>query len=143
MIKINDDPNKLAKSVSLGFFLSILPLPGLNLPIGIVLAKLFRLNIVATSVPALPITYVAPLVLVANYKMGAFFITSSAQVPQKLVFDLTNLDKMVDFMIHTGLAYLLGSVINATLLAIMSYLLFLWIFKNASKILVHKKAKPT
>jgi uncharacterized protein (DUF2062 family) len=132
----------LAKSVSLGFFLSILPLPGLNLPIGVVLAKLFRLNLVATSVPALPMTYVSPLVLVANYKVGTFFITSGTKY-QKFIFDLTNWHKMMDFFVHTGLAYLLGSVINALLAAIMSYLVFLWIFRNASKILINNKAKPT
>ncbi|MEG6615777.1 DUF2062 domain-containing protein [Peptococcaceae bacterium 1198_IL3148] len=139
LINIKDDPNKLAKSVSLGFFLSILPLPGLNLPIGIVLAKLLKLNIAATSVPALLMTYVSPFLYVFNYKVGTFFIASNERPPQEFAAGLTIWEKLVDFFIHAGPAYLLGCAINATLAAVMSYLLFLVIYKNASKIFTNGK----
>lgn len=141
LINIKDDPNKLAKSMSLGFFLSLLPLPGLNLPIGIVLAKLFKLNIAATTVPALLMTYVSPFLYVFNYKIGTIFITTSEKPPHEFAVDLSFWDKVVDFFAHAGPAYLLGSAINATLAAATSYVLFLLIYKNASRVLAKKKIK--
>jgi len=127
--------------MSLGFGLALLPLPGLNLPLGIVLAKLFRLNIAATTVPALLMTYVSPLLYVLNYKMGAFFIATSEKPPQDFAYDLTFWQKVIDFFTHAGPAYLLGSAINATLAAALSYFVFLLIYKNASKLLKGKKIK--
>jgi hypothetical protein len=141
LINIKDDPNKLAKSMSLGFFLAFLPLPGLNLPIGIVLAKLFKLNIAATSVPALLLTYLSPFLYVFNYKTGALFIASNERPPQEFAVDITFWDKVIDFFAHAGPAYLLGCAINATLAAAMSYILFLLIYKNASKFLAKKKSR--
>lgn len=139
LININDNPNKLTKSMSLGFFLAFLPLPGLNLPIGIVLAKLFRLNVVATTVPALLLTYVSPFLYIFNYKTGKLFIATSERPPQSFIVDITFWDRIISFFTHAGPAYILGSIINATLAAIISYVLFYAIFKNASKIIANKQ----
>lgn len=142
LISLRDDPHILAKSMSLGFGLALLPLPGMNLPLGIVLAKLFRLNIAATSLPALLLTYVSPFLYILNYKTGAIFIKSNEKPPADFAYDLTFWQKVLDFFAHAGPAYLLGCAINATLAAAISYVLSLWLFKNAGKFLKGKKRKP-
>lgn len=143
LLSFKDNPYILAKSMSLGFGLALLPLPGLNLPLGIILAKLLRLNIAATSVPALLLTYASPFLYVLNYKTGAFFIKTSEKPPQEFAYDLTFVQKVIDFFVHAGPAYLLGSVINATLAAAVSYFVFLFIYKNTSRFLQGKKIKLT
>ncbi|GAB6181224.1 hypothetical protein JCM14036_25430 [Desulfotomaculum defluvii] len=135
ILNIKDNPDKLAKSMSLGFGLALLPLPGINIPLGILLAKLLKLNIIATSAPALLLTYVSPFLYLLNYKTGAVFIKTSEKPPQDFVYDLTFWEKIVNFFAQAGPAYLLGSVINASLAAIVSYFTFLVIYKNARKLL--------
>lgn len=143
LINLKDDPNTLAKSMSLGFGLALLPLPGMNIPLGMVLAKLLRLNIAATTVPALLLTYVSPFLYVLNYKVGTIFINSSERPPREITYDLTFWQKVIDFFAHAGPAYLLGSAVNALLAAVVSYFAFLLIFKNAGKILTGKTIKLT
>lgn len=134
IINIKDNPVKLAKSMSLGFGLALLPLPGINLPLGILLAKLLRLNIIATSAPALLLTYVSPFLYLLNYKTGAVFIKTSEKPPQDFAYDLTFWEKILNFFAQAGPAYLLGSVINASLAALVSYFAFLVIYKNARRL---------
>ncbi len=141
MFNIKDNPHKLAKSIALGFALALLPLPGMNLPLGLILAKLLKLNILATTIPALLMTYVSPLLYVLNYKTGTLFIVSGEKPPQDFEYDLTFWEKVIDFFSHTGPAYLLGSVINASLAAAASYLIFLLIYKNAGRVFGGKKIK--
>ena len=141
LINIKDNPYKLAKSMALGFFLALLPLPGLNIPLGVILAKLLRLNIVATTVPALLLTYVSPFLYVLNYKTGAIFIKTSERPPQDFTYDLSFWEKIVNFFSHAGPAYLLGSAINATLAAATAYVVFLYIYKNAGQLIKNKKIK--
>ncbi|MBU7006202.1 protein of unknown function (DUF2062 family) [Peptococcaceae bacterium DYL19] len=141
MVNIKDNPHKLAKSIALGFALALLPLPGLNLPLGLILAKLLKFNIIATTLPALLLTYVSPLLYLLNYKTGAIFITSAEAPPQDFEYDLTFWDKVVDFFSHAGPAYLLGSVINALLAATASYFIFLFIYKNAGRFFGGKKIR--
>ncbi|MTI81339.1 MAG: DUF2062 domain-containing protein [Firmicutes bacterium] len=143
LISMKDSPNRLAKSVSLGFALALLPLPGINIPLSAVLAKILKLNIFAATAPALLLTYVSPLLYVLNYKTGALFINSSEKPPQDFAYDLTFWDKVVDFFNHAGPAYLLGSAINATLVSVASYLLLLMIFRNATRLFKGKKIKLT
>lgn len=122
----------------MGFFLALLPLPGMNLAIGIVLAKLFKLNLVATSIPAVLLTYVSPFLYYFNYKTGSLFINSGEKPPQDFVYDLSFWEKIVNFFSHAGPAYLLGSVINATLAALLSYFIFLYFYKKAVPLFAKK-----
>jgi uncharacterized protein (DUF2062 family) len=141
LLSIKGSPYKLAKSVSLGFGLALLPLPGLNLPLGIVLAKFFRLNIVATSIPAILLAYVSPFLYVLNYKTGAIFLNTGPAPAQQydIVYDLSFFDQVLDFFANVGSAYLLGSAINATLIAVVSYFVFLFLFLKIEK--SRKKAR--
>ena len=118
----------------MGFTLALLPLPGINIPIGVILAKLLKLNIPATTLPALLLTYLSPVLYLLNYKTGAIFISSGEKPPQDFAYDLTFLDKIVDFFTHAGPAYLLGSIINAILAGTLSYLIFLLIYNKAHKL---------
>ncbi|MEW6695932.1 MAG: DUF2062 domain-containing protein [Bacillota bacterium] len=138
LICIRDCPYRLARSISLGFCLALLPLPGLNLAIGVVLAKLIKLNIMATSVPAVLLTYVSPFLYYFNYKTGAMFIKSSEKPPQDFAYDLSFLERIVNFFAQAGPAYLLGSAINAALSAILSYFIFLYIYKKTNQLFTKK-----
>jgi uncharacterized protein (DUF2062 family) len=144
ILALKDCPYKLAKSISLGFGLAFLPLPGLNLPLGIILAKLFRLSIVATSLPALLLTYVSPFIYVLNYKTGAFLLSPNKQaMPQQydVAYNLTFFEKAIDFVNHAGTTFLLGSLINSLIASSLSYVIFLLIYKNAHKIVELKRSR--
>ncbi len=141
IFNIKDCPYKLAKSMALGFGLAFLPLPGINIPLGVLLAKMLRLNIVVTTLPALLLTYVSPILYILNYKTGALFITSSERLPQSIAYDLSFWDRIIDFFTHAGPAYLLGSIINASLVAVLAYFIFPLIYKNSSKLFKKKDTK--
>lgn len=132
LINISDCPYKLAKSIALGFFLAFLPLPGLNIAVGIIIAKLFRLNLVATSIPGVMLTYVSPFIYYFNFKIGSLFINSGEKPPQDFTYDLSFVDKIINFFNQAGPAYLLGSVLNAVLFAFLFYFIFLYFYKKSN-----------
>lgn len=138
---MRDCPYRLARSIALGFGLALLPLPGLNMPIGMVLAKLLKWNIIATTIPALLLAYISPFLYVFNYKIGSLFIKSGERVPVAVPYDLSFWDKIVDFFTYAGPAYLLGSVINSLLAAMISYFIFLFIYKNTGGFLKRGSSK--
>ncbi len=134
---IKDCPNKLAKSFALGFGLALLPLPGLNIAISVVLAKVLRLNVVAATLPGIMLTYVSPVLYVLNYKTGALLLKVQEAPPSQyaITYDLSFFAKAIDFFNNLGTAYLLGSFINASISALLSYLIFLSIYKGFNKAL--------
>lgn len=136
LLRLRDCPYKLAKSISLGFGLAFLPLPGINIPLGMILGKILKLNIVAVTIPALLLTYVSPFLYLINYKTGAMLIGHDHGPPEHYGFevDLSFIDKVVDFFAVAGPAYLLGSAINAVLVATLSYFIFLFIYNNTNKL---------
>ncbi len=138
MINIKDNPYILARSMALGFGLALLPLPVINVPLGILLAKLLKWNILATTVPALLLTYVSPFLYYLNYKTGSLFINSTEKVPQDFTYDLSFWDRIIDFFAHAGPAYLLGSIINSFLAATIAYFVFYVIYKNSGKLFGNK-----
>ncbi|MDO7787654.1 DUF2062 domain-containing protein [Desulforamulus aquiferis] len=136
LLRLKDCPYRLAKSISLGFGLAFLPLPGINIPLGIILGKILKLNIVAVTLPALLLTYISPFLYIFNYKTGARLIGHDDTPPQEYTFDydLTFIDKVIDFFQTAGPAYLLGSAINALLISVLSYFIFLFIYNKTNKL---------
>ncbi|WP_031517883.1 DUF2062 domain-containing protein [Desulfofalx alkaliphila] len=135
ILNLKDCPYKLAKSLSLGFGLALLPLPGMNIFLSAVLAKLLRLNILAATLPGILLISVSPFLYVLNYKTGAMLIKSPEPPPEQMdiPYDLSFFSKIVDFFTHLGTAYLLGSFINACLVALLAYIGFLAFYKSAQK----------
>lgn len=127
--------------MALGFFLALLPLPGINLPLGILLAKLLRFNIMATTLPALLMTYVSPFLYILNYKTGAFIINTGEAPPQLFTYNGSFWQSLVNFFTHAGPAYLLGSALNATMAALCAYFGFLYLYKNISKFIKNRQIK--
>lgn len=146
-LNLRDCPQKLAKSISLGFGLAFLPLPGINIPLTMILAKFLKLNIVAATLPALLLAYVSPFLYWFNYKTGAFLLNVNDEQPPEHFdvgyedFDLRLIDKLLDYFTNLGEAYLLGSFINATIVAVLSYFIFLFIYKNTNRIIEKRKIR--
>lgn len=145
MLNLKDCPNRLAKSFSLGFGLALLPLPGINIFLSAVLAKLFRLNILAATMPGILLAYVSPFLYILNYKTGALFITTGNKMPPPkqievgIDYNLTFFSKMIDFITHMGTAYLLGSIINGILAATLAYVIFWLMYKSTNKLMDRNK----
>jgi len=131
MISLKGCPHQLAKSFSLGFTLAILPLPAVNVVLSALLARLLNLNILATVLPGLLLTYVAPFLYIFNYQVGAIFIQSDSKFEYREIdHSLPLLERIVDFFANLGAAYLLGSIMNAAIVAVVSYFAFYYFFKS-------------
>ncbi|MBM7854591.1 uncharacterized protein (DUF2062 family) [Desulfohalotomaculum tongense] len=143
ILNIRDDPHKLAKSVSLGFGLAFLPLPGINIPLSMVLAKFLRLNVLAATMPGVLLAYVSPFLYLLNYKTGEILIKPEGTSPQHytLNYDLSFFDQVMDFFAQLGTSYLVGSAINSTLVVVLAYFVFLAAFKNTNRLIKRKKVK--
>lgn len=143
MLNLRDCPYKLASSFSLGFGMAFLPLPGINVIISVVLAKLLKLSVVAAGLPGLLLTYVSPFLYILNYKVGTIFIANGKayQQPHYIDYEASFIDRAVDFFANLGAAYLLGSVINALIAATVAYFVFFFFFKNNNKLLAQKNSE--
>ncbi|MCL0067745.1 DUF2062 domain-containing protein [Peptococcaceae bacterium] len=140
MISLRGCPHKLAKSFCLGFTLAFLPLPGINVILSVVLAKLLNLNVLAAALPGLLLAYVSPFLYILNYKVGAVFIQTSSNFEYKeMDHNLPLFERIVDFFANLGVAYLLGSIISATVVAVVSYFAFYYFFKSKSNNISEKQ----
>ncbi|NBI28844.1 DUF2062 domain-containing protein [Chengkuizengella marina] len=117
-----------AKQISLGFSLGFIPcwFPtfGIGPMLSIALAKIFKVNMVATIIAASLGSFIWPVLFIGNYQIGEW-----------LFFRLEHMDALsmtYDFMI--------GAVINSILSSVILYFVLYFLFKRY-RITILKKMK--
>ncbi len=127
-------PEQIAFGFSLGFFVSFLPIFGLQTLTGIFLAFLFRTNKVSCLIGLnlhLLFFPLIPLIFYGEYLVGKHLLPAD-HVPSLTIKDFELLlhegDKVLEVLRKCGQALLVGSLVLGLPLALASY----WIVKSAS-----------
>jgi uncharacterized protein (DUF2062 family) len=113
LIQTNDSPNSIALAFAIGTFISVLPTPGLNIPLATLLASLFKqLNRAGllTAIAVWNALVVAPIYAL-SHKVGSFVTASLPIIPHQQ--ENPNL----------FIAFLVGNLLLATFITGLSFLI--------------------
>lgn len=117
VIRIKKSPHSIAMGFAIGTFISILPTPGINILLALLVALIYRnVNKFALFGAILfwnPLTMI--LIYLASYRIGDFFFVGSPIVKYDIVF----LDQIYNFTRR----YLVGSILLAVTISAASYML--------------------
>ncbi len=119
LIRLQDPPKYIARGVAVGVFAGCFPFFGMQTPISILLAVLFRGHKLCAAVCTWisnPLTYVPIYWL--NFQIGRSLLRSGHDAPSQW-------DSLDVFLDETGELFadlLVGSIVTATLLSLASYI---------------------
>ena len=132
VIKLKTTPHSIALGFAIGTFISVLPTPGFNILIGLLLVLIFerisKLSLFGAILFWNPIVSIPIYWL--NHKVGDLLFASAPVIKYNIVF--------VDFIYNFSRRYLIGSLINGIIISLLCYFLVWFI---ASKFKKKKKFK--
>lgn len=135
------DRESTARGVAVGAFSGMLPIPGLQILLAIVLCFLWRVNIIAA----------AAATFISNPFTGLFLVWLQITVGRVLLYPESPFIRFedvasVNFVVTNGKALVLGGIITAVIAAPVTYLATRWSWNGFSHLLPKKKhseAAPT
>lgn len=135
LLKIQDTPERTALAFSIGVFLAFSPLLGLHTLIGLGIAFAFNLNRAAMLVGIYTNT---PWTIVPYYSFATLVGLIFYEIPVGLNLPEFGLDTLLSLEFYYSLLrswrllipVFIGSTLMASLLALISYPLCLWLIKN-------------
>jgi uncharacterized protein (DUF2062 family) len=139
LLLLNDQPRASAVGASVGVFFGFIPLLGLKTLLAIASARLLRGSLVAAAIAvtlhdiSLPL---APLLLRWEYDMGYWLLNHPHELPPHLHLHEHSPDVWFHWssFFTVGKPLLLGALIVATPLAIVTYYLILGLLSRARKL---------
>jgi uncharacterized protein (DUF2062 family) len=120
LLHLNASPHQIAAGVSLGVFVSFLPIIPLRTIVALGLAWLFRQNVIAALAgKSITLLYspAVPLIWLAEYRLGKRFIL----VEHAAKFDRVHLGEILHMGWDVFTAMLVGAVIIATPVSLITY----------------------
>jgi len=148
IVRLKDTPYKVAKGVALGVALDFLPLPFISLLIAYIIAKIARYNTVAAVTtaailkPAVFLVFWPMNLLVGKILLGGHLqVKTLDRVPEPdSFFNLADyVKRMGNYLYSLGNPFLLGSIINSVISAILVYLLVSRLLHYRQEKRIHKK----
>jgi uncharacterized protein (TIGR03546 family) len=134
VMRLPDSPKKIAGGVALGVALDFLPVPIISIPISFVLAKLIRVNAVASVLTVVFFKCAVPVFFYMNYMVGKLVLLDTAVSPAANGFHAMDILGWMDWVRHLGYPFLVGSFINASLAAVITYFI-------VSKLLIYRRRR--
>jgi uncharacterized protein (TIGR03546 family) len=136
LLRLQDDPRKLAWGMALGIFVGVTPTMPFHTVAVLALAPLLRISPITAFLGIQicnPLT-MAPLYL-AGYKVGQFLLYRGAPLRLPEAYTNTNL---MHVLCRGGLALQVGGLVLAIPPAIAAYFLTLWIIKRYRRLKAQK-----
>ncbi len=118
VMRLKDHPGSIAMGAALGISFDVLPTFGLGVFAAYFVARMLKANAIATVIAAVVFKLALPFFAYANVQTGQIFIKEDiTAVPDVLTASLFHVDWS-----YLGFSFLLGSVINAVLVYLVTYL---------------------
>lgn len=139
LLRLQDDPRKLAWGMALGVFIGVTPTVPFHFISILFLAPLLRVSPVAAFLGIQvcnPLT-IPPLYLAA-FKVGHFFLHRGAPLQLPETYDFAS---CLDLLWRGGLALQVGGLIIAIPPAIAAYFLTMWIIQRYRRLKAHRAAR--
>ncbi|TEB13650.1 DUF2062 domain-containing protein [Pelotomaculum propionicicum] len=131
MMELPDSPKKIAKGVALGLAFDFLPIPIISIPLSYLVARLIRCNPVAAVATVVFFKLAVPFFYTLNLMVGKVFLGDMPGPDMPYLIDAgpSIVTNFINSLVEHGYPFLLGSVLNATLVFVLVYFLILFLIK--------------
>ncbi len=134
LLRVKDSPRQVALGFTLGFIPNWFPTFGLGVILSVGLAKLVRVNTVASFVGGVLGSPLWPALFLLNYKVGSLIINKQTKIDELGDVDyIEALEHTVDGLnsfVSKGYTFLAGAMINTFLFSICMYFIVNFLFKT-------------
>lgn len=126
ILALSESPQRVALGVALGLALDFLPVPVISIPLAYLLARIFRFSPAAAVITVVFFKWAVPLFFTLDYMVGRLLLgagTASGQPVWHGMPDTGHLHPQywLNWLGHLGRPFVLGAVLNASLVFILSY----------------------
>lgn len=131
IFKIDDSPEKIARGFALGTFIGMTPFIGIQLPISVSIAQIFKWNKFAAGVAVFNTN-----VFTGTFIFGINYLIGSALIGEKTSFNFSSgsMSHIVSAIIDSGYSFFLslfiGGIITGIPSALIAYVLVRKIFQS-------------
>lgn len=131
ILQLNDEPNIVAKGFALGSFIGMLPFPGFQVLISVILATLLKYNKAAAITAVFNTNLVTGVFIFAfNYWLGRNILGLDPNFTMPDKINLSFAKTIVEAGSDVFLSLLLGGCITGTAMMIATYQISLMILKK-------------
>jgi len=126
-----DSPKKIAGGVSLGLAFDFLPIPIISIPLSYLVARAVKVNPVAAVSIVVILKLAVPSFYALDFLVGKLiFGDVHVQGPDIHNTGISTFDIFLDKLFEHGYPFIIGSLINATIIGIVSYCFLMWFIRR-------------
>lgn len=129
VMDLSDSPKKIARGVALGLAFDFLPIPVISIPLSYLVARLTRCNPVAAVATVVFFKLVVPFFYTLNLVVGNVFLGDMTG-PNIASVNTSISVPFLDMLAEHGYPFLVGSLVNATLVWLAVYFLLMFLLER-------------
>lgn len=132
IINLSDSPKKIASGVALGLAFDFLPIPIISIPLSYLVARTIRCNPIAAVTTVILFKLAVPSFYILDYFVGK---TIYGEIPGPDIFNtgISVLDIFLDKLFEHGYPFVAGSLINAAIAWVVTYIFSMFLLKNKTQ----------
>ncbi|HPU35894.1 MAG TPA: DUF2062 domain-containing protein [Bacillota bacterium] len=132
VMEMPDSPKKIARGVALGLAFDFLPIPVISIPLSYLVARLTNCSPAAAVATVVVFKLAVPVFFTLNFLSGRLLLGDLPEPGPVLSGDFLLAPFLNKIMEH-GYPFLVGSLINATLIWFAVYTLLMYLLKRRSR----------
>ncbi len=129
VMDLSDSPKNIARGVALGLAFDFLPIPVISIPLSYLVARLTRCNPVAAVATVVFFKLAVPFFYTINIVVGNVFL-GDMPGPDIASAGTSIFAPFLDMLADNGYPFLVGSLVNATLVWLAVYFLLMFLLER-------------
>ncbi len=121
VMSIPDSPTKIAQGIALGTALNFLPIPIVSIPISYLLARIFRINAVASVLATIFFKWAVPFFYAFNLLVGSLILRGDMT---QLILPQVSYYTVMMMLKEWSCPFFIGSAINFIVSSALMYCVF-------------------
>ncbi len=130
ILNISDSPKKIAGGVALGLAFDFLPIPIISIPLSYLIARAVRVNSVAAVSTVVILKLAVPSFYALDIFVGKLLFGDIQTGLDIHDMGISTFNFFLDKLFEHGYPFLLGSLINAAVIWIVSYYFIMWLIRR-------------
>ncbi|HHU86068.1 MAG TPA: DUF2062 domain-containing protein [Peptococcaceae bacterium] len=132
VMEMPDSPKKIARGVALGLAFDFLPIPVISIPLSYLVARITHCSPAAAVATVVVFKLAVPIFYTLNFLSGRLLL-GDLPGPDLVFSGDSLLTPFLNKIMEHGYPFLLGSLINATLIWFAVYTLLMFLLKRRSR----------
>ncbi|KUK53784.1 MAG: Uncharacterized protein XD78_0881 [Desulfotomaculum sp. 46_296] len=132
ILNLSDSPKKIAGGVALGLAFDFLPIPIISIPLSYLVARVLKVNPVAAVSTVVILKLAVPSFYALDFFVGKL-IFGDVQGLDIHDTGISTFDFFLDKLFEHGYPFVVGSLINAAIIGVVSYYFLMWFIRRRQR----------